>query len=118
MKNKYGFREPLLTTEYGLYLTGAQMQFFLNRRDGQEKFETGHKEFLHYYKNCCLYNLVYDMMDIDSTCGKMYWDETTESVALSFPMKGAVSEALARIASTVLDDDEEEEDDDPFGLFA
>ena len=63
MRGKYHFREPLLTDDNGLYVTAAQMQFFLNRPKGKVLFKTSHYEFLQYYKNCCLYNLVYDMME-------------------------------------------------------
>ena len=114
MRGKYSFREPLLIDENGLYITAAQMQFFLNRQNGKEKFRTGDQEFMHYYKNCCLYNLIYDMMEEDPECGKMYWDHKKNSVALSFPMKGEVSKALAQVS---LEMEEEDEDDDPFGIF-
>jgi hypothetical protein len=69
-----------------------------------------------YYKNCCLYNLVYDMMEEDPECGKMYWDHSTESVAMSFAMDGKVAKALASVAIHFAEVDEDE-DDDEFGLF-
>jgi len=116
MHGKYDFREPLLIGEDGLYITAAQMQFFLNRKKGEKAFKEGSPEFLHYYKNCCLYNLVYDMMEDDPECGKMYWDEKTHSVALAFPMKGKVALQLATVAS-FFNEDEDEEDEDPFGIF-
>ena len=101
----------------GLYITAAQMQFFLNRRNGEELFKEADPAFMHYYKNCCLYNLVYDMMEEDDECGKMYWDEKSESVALAFPMKGKVAMELATVASYFVEDDDDEEDEDPFGIF-
>ena len=116
MRGKYTFREPLLAGDAGLYITAAQMQFFLNRRNGEKSFRDASPEFLQYYKNCCLYNIVYDMMEDDSECGKMYWDEKTEAVAISFPMKGKVALELATVAS-YFTEDEEEEDEDPFGMF-
>ena len=115
MYGKYDYREPLMTTEDGLYITAAQMQFFLNRRDGEEKFKEGHPEFMKYYHNCCLYNLIYDMMLEDESCAKMYWDCGNESVAMSFPTDGTVAQALSEVTFSREEDDEP---DDEFGLFA
>ena len=103
-----------MTSDDGLYITAAQMQFFLNRREGEEQFKEGHPEFLKYYHNCCLYNLIYDMMLEDESCAKMYWDTVNESVAMSFPTNGIVAEKLSEIS---FEKDEEEEPDDEFGLF-
>lgn len=102
--------------EYGLYITIAQMGFFLNRENGQEMMDSASPEFLKYYNNCCLYNLVFDMMEEDPTCGKMYWDTSSESVAMSFPVDGKVARSLASV-SLHLAEIEEDEDDDEFGLF-
>jgi hypothetical protein len=115
MKKKYYFREPLMTDEEGLYITGAQMKFFLNRSKGHKYFQLGHPVFLSYYKNCCLYNLVYDLMDVDEYCAKMYWDEKNDCVALAFPTHGRVARRLAQISFDKYMDDE---DNDKFGLFA
>ena len=71
-----------------------------------------------YYKNCCLYNLVYDMMEDNPKCAKMYWDSDTGSVSLSFPVKGYVAQALAEVASVFSDEDDDlEGDDDIYGIF-
>ena len=102
----------------GLYITVAQMQFFLNRRDGEKKFKASDEEFMRYYKNCCLYNLVYDMMEDNSKCAKMYWDPDTGNVSLSFPMKGYVAQALAEVASIFSGYEDDEEDDDIYGIFS
>ena len=104
----------------GLYITVAQMQFFLNVKDGEKKFKASDAEFMSYYKNCCLYNLVYDMMEDNAKCAKMYWDSDTASISLSFPVKGYVAQALAEVASIFSGDDEEDyedEDEDTFGIF-
>jgi hypothetical protein len=113
MKGKYDFREPLFADESGLYITAAQMQFFLNRQDGQKKFKAADPAFLSYYKNCTLYNVVWDMMEQDSNCAKMYWDEKNENVAVSFPMKGDVADAI----STLTGEDDVDENEDPYGIF-
>jgi hypothetical protein len=115
MRKKYTFREPLLIDDEGLYITVAQMQFFLNRPRGKKKFSNGEAEFFSYYSNCRMYNLIYDMMDKDVNCAKMYWDPHTDAVALAFPMKGKVANILSSITHNFGEDDEEEED--LFGLF-
>jgi len=102
----------------GLYITCAQMQFFLNRNDGEKKFKAHDEEFMSYYKNCCLYNLVYDMMEDNPECAKMYWDSENGSVSLTFPVKGYVAQALAEVASVFAYDDEDEDDDDIYGIFS
>ena len=118
MRGKYSFREPLLIDDNGLYITAAQMQFFLNRQEGHEKFKSGDQEFMHYYKNCCLYNLIYDMMENNPDCGKMYWDEQKESVGISFPVKGEVSQALSHVSIQFEGEEDEDEDyEDSFGLW-
>ena len=91
-----------------------------NRINGKKKFKSADSEFISYYKNCCLYNLVYDMMEKNENCAKMYWDENSKSVAVSFPMRGRVAMALADVASFFASSDGEDpdEDEDPFGLFS
>jgi hypothetical protein len=44
------------------------------------------------------------MMELNPECAKMYWDEKTESVALSFPATGKVAQALANVGSSLGDD--------------
>jgi hypothetical protein len=113
MDNK--FREPvLLDKESGLYITVAQLEFFLNSREGLKQFKTGDPIFLGYYRNCCLYNLIYDMMEEDPGSADMYWDSAKEEVAFSFPVQGRVSKALSEIEYM---DDDEEEGEDPWNLF-
>jgi hypothetical protein len=111
------YREPLMEDELGLYITIAQMDFFLNRKHGDKMVNQGAPEFMKYYQNCCLYNLVFDMMEEDPECGKMYWDQETESVAMAFPMDGKVAKALANVAIHFAEDDDEA-DEDEFGLFS
>lgn len=117
MKGKYTYREPLFTDDDGLYITAAQMQFFLNRKSGPRKFNNGDSEFFSYYNNCRTYNLIYDMMDRDPDCAKMYWDTTADAVALAFPMRGEVAKLLSSIVKISREDDDDE-DEDTFGLFS
>ena len=104
MKGKYLFREPLALDDLGLYITAAQMQFYLNTKEGRKHFKKGDSEFFSYFDICRVYNLVYDMMENNPECAKMYWDEDTESVALSFPASGKVAQALANAGSSLADD--------------
>jgi len=112
------YREPLMMDDHGLYITVAQMHFFLNRPKGKMKFKTADNEFLSYYKNCCLYNLVYDMMEENPSCAKMFWDSDSESVSLSFHVKGNVAMALAQVSHIFKSDEEEDEDEDTYGIFS
>ena len=45
MRKKHFFREPIGKDLNGLYITAAQMQFFLNRKKGNEQFVEGDPEF-------------------------------------------------------------------------
>jgi len=114
----YDYREPLLVDEHGLYVTVAQMGFFLNRTREKSKFRSNDTEFLSYYKNCCLYNLVYDMMDENPSCAKMYWDSDAECVSLSFPVKGKVAQALAVIGHVFQIEEDDDDDEDIYGIFS
>lgn len=121
MKGRYKFRKPLLIDKTGdLYITESQLQFFLNRRKGEEKFRTRHPEFVSYYKNCCLYNVVYDMMEANEKWARMYWDENTQSVAVAFPIRGRVAMALSEVAAlfAISDGEYTGEEEDPFGIFS
>ncbi len=116
MRGKYEFREPLLVEDNGLYITAAQMQFYLNRPRGLQEFEHADEKFMKYYKNCCLYNVVYDMMESDPECARMYWDHKNDSVAVSFSLNGSVAKVLAKYAKEEEEDDLDDPDH-PFGVF-
>jgi len=91
------FRQPFLMDDNGLYVTVAQMNFFMNGDNGEKLVREVSPEFVRYYNNCKLYNLVYDMMEHDPDCAVMYWDEKEENVSLSFPTNGKVAYTLASI---------------------
>ena len=105
MKGKFLFREPLLSNDDGSYFTAAQMQFFLNRPKGKEQFRTCSKEFVSYFNNCCIYNLVYDMMEDDPTCAFLYWDEINNCMCYSFPKDGEVAKAVLLSSAEMTDPD-------------
>jgi hypothetical protein len=107
-----------MTDERGLYITVAQMQFFLNRRGGQKKFDNGDAEFVSYYNNCLAYNVIYDMQEKDPNCAIMYWDSKLNSLAYSFPLSGTVAKTLTKLDIGPQKNNlgEEEDDDDLFNL--
>jgi len=113
MRGKYKFREPLARDKRGCYITAGQLQFFLNRPKGKKRFKTFHPEFKKYYLTCCMYNIVYDMLEKDPDCATMYWDTNKECVSVSFRVDGEVAKALSVIHTSFFDDDP---DEDSFGL--
>jgi hypothetical protein len=96
MANKGDFREPLGQDLNGLYITAAQMQFFLNRRDGSEKFIVGDPQFFQYFYKCAIYNIVWDLLEDDPACATFFWDEIKETVGVKFPLNGVVMQELKK----------------------
>tara|TARA_R100000008_G_C3463999_1_gene105607 strand:- start:237 stop:557 length:321 start_codon:yes stop_codon:yes gene_type:complete len=94
MRNKYSFREPLGRDLNGLYITAAQMQFFLNRPSGEKKFVDGSDEFFDYFYKCAIYNIIWDQLDKDPACASIYWNEEEENLAVKFPKDGSVAKEL------------------------
>lgn len=73
------FREILYEDEYG-YVTVGQMQFFLNRPNGEALFSKGHKTFKKYVVKCRIHNYLHDLMEEEEQEGVdptilMFWDE-------------------------------------------
>tara|TARA_R110002020_G_scaffold163895_6_gene350137 strand:+ start:431 stop:754 length:324 start_codon:yes stop_codon:yes gene_type:complete len=94
MSKDYSFREPLGKDLNGLYITAAQMQFFLNRIDGDQKFLAGHPDFFEYFYKCAIYNIIWDLLDSDPSCASLFWDIDSESIGVKFPPNGTVMEEL------------------------
>lgn len=109
------FREPLLVDDAGFYITVAQMNFFLNREEGSSKFKNADPEFQQYYLNCCMYNYIYDMLEDDPSCAKIYWDDREGCVAVSYPMNGKIARNLTNLGFGETDDLFDEDDD--FGII-
>jgi len=107
LPDDFEHRERLFEDEEGLYLTVAQLKFFLNRKGGKKKFERAHEDFISYYNQCRLYNVIYDMMEKDPKCATLYWDHKKETVSLSFPMKGKVAQAVSFLANIFAEEDGE-----------
>lgn len=97
MKGNYSFREPLDYDDQGLYITAAQMQFFLNRPGGSDSFRKGTKEFISYYNFWLQYNLVYDLSELFPEDVYFYWCPEEEQVKYSCPKGGFVDEQLSSI---------------------
>lgn len=90
---EFEFREPFDTDENGFYITIAQANFWLNNQDGEyDPFNS--PDFLEYYRKCCFYNFVYDMLEEDPTCGMMFWDSKKECISLAFPTDGIIARKL------------------------
>jgi len=94
----------------GTYITAGQMQFYLNRPQGQRNFESGTPNFMEYYNICRVYNVISDLMDEDEDCAMLYWDHKKDRMAMAYPSSGPVSTALSLMEPT--DDDEDDEDDE------
>ena len=108
MRKKHSFREPLGQDVNGLYITAAQMQFFLNRRGADKQFISGHPEFFQYFYKCAVYNIVWDMLEKYPECATIFWDEDHETVGVKFPAKGKVMKKLRerKIDCFFVEDDE------------
>jgi NAD-dependent DNA ligase len=125
------YRQPLIIDSKGLYITAAQLTFYLNDKINAKDYESGSANFISYYNNCKVYNYIFDKMIEDSDCAQMYWDPKKESVAISFPVGGQLSESLKNIyphltdmanLGNVVEADEmedfiDEDEDDPYNLF-
>ena len=114
MHDKYDFQEPLNIEPDGTYITVGQMQFFLNRDDGKEKFKAAHSEFMEYYNICRVYNLVSDIMKEDEEAAIMYWDDNKKVVSMGFPTDGVVAKALGQFEPQEI---YEQDEDDEYGLL-
>jgi len=91
------FDTPLHFEPDGSYITEAQMQFFLNRTNGEELFTSGDPEFFHYFNTCRVYNLVSEVLEEDEKAAFLFWDEGKGAVSLAFPRGGRVEECLQEL---------------------
>ena len=110
--SEYKYNDPLNIEPDGTYITKSQMQFFLNRKDGLDKFTSGDPEFVEYYNLCRVYNLVSEIMEEDEDAAIMYWDDKKGIVSMGFPAHGIVEKALAGVDPLVIDI---HDDDESFG---
>ena len=96
MSDELEFRKPVYVDSNGLYLTTTQLQFFLNRGKGYEHIKRTSPQFKEYYVKCLIYNLVWDLMDEDSSVAELFWDSKSETVVLKFPHNGIIMEELSK----------------------
>lgn len=114
MSDKYKFKGPINEEPDGTYITVAQMQFYLNRDDGEENYKNANPDFIDYYNICRVYNRVSDLMEEDPDSAIMYWDNKKEVVSMAFPAGGTVSKTLSGIEAHPLLFEEEDDEDDFF----
>lgn len=105
------FREPLLMDEYGLYITTAQMQFYLNEEGGEAKFKRGDPDFIKYYQTCLLYNAAYDLADEYPKDIFFTWNSVTNTLEYSCTPKSFPEKCMLDIIKFLSEDDGEEEED-------
>mgnify|MGYP003111364839 CR=1 FL=1 len=110
MRERHTFREPLGRDLNGLYITAAQMKFFLNRRHGSEAFLKGTSEFFEYFYKCAVYNIVWDLAEKDPACATFFWDVESDSIGLKFPSNGKVIKELKKKKVKYFFEDEEDEE--------
>jgi len=91
------YHEPIYYDKSGCYITVPQLRFFVNQEGGRSQFINGSPEFIHYFHSCKTYNLVSDLMEKDSTCAEMYWDEKFGTVVFAFPIQGLVARKFAQV---------------------
>ena len=96
------FRVPIYLDNEDLYITEAQMQFYLNRLSPSPKVKDilnagkVSKDFLIYYEKCVVYNLIWDLADKYPRSSKMYWDDNFLEFRIKYPKDGMVFKALKR----------------------
>lgn len=114
MSADYNPNEPLHEGPDGTYITVAQMQFFLNRKNSLKKFQEADEDFLEYFNLCRIYNLVSDIMDSDPDAAIMYWDDKKKVVSFGFPTDGKVGKKLGTMkpVKALLFDDYQEDDEE------
>jgi hypothetical protein len=104
-------RDPILIEEEtGLYVTQGQLQFFLNRPNGEIKFEHETIEYQDWDMMCKVYNLVYDMSEEDPKAGCIYWDSVNQCVAFYFPKDGKIHNKLKEYKVDLEFEDDDEYD--------
>ena len=96
------FRVPMHLDHGDLYITEAQMQFYLNRLPHSFKVRDILSEgkvsvdFLIYYEKCTVYNLIWDLTEKYPRSSKMYWDDNFQEIRITYPKDGIVFKVLKK----------------------
>lgn len=92
-------------------LTSVQLEFFLNREDGEELILSDSEEFEKYLFQCCVFNMLKNL-PIDSKEGSIFWNDDTQDIFFAFPAAGEVYSKLRKLGYIVhfeMESDEDEE---------
>jgi|TARA_R110000824_G_scaffold7932_1_gene36201 hypothetical protein len=92
----FKYREPLFTEEDGTYITIGQTRFFMNQYP-DTPLRYREPDFTKFYNSCRVYNLVMDAIDCNSTFGFIYWDPELETISVSYPKGGPLSDIIDTI---------------------
>ena len=96
------FRSPLHLDDDHLYITEAQLQFYINGLSSpvriSEILSGGmvSKEFIDYYEKCAAYNLIWDLAERYPKSSKMCWDDKGQEFRIIFPKSGLVARSLKK----------------------
>ena len=96
------FRIPIHLDHGDLYITEAQLQFYLNDLPSSFKVKDilsegqVSKEFLSYYEKCATYNLIWDLSEKHPKSSKMYWDDHHHEFRITYPKDGIVFKSLKK----------------------
>ena len=94
------FRIPIHLDHEDLYITEAQLQFYLNGISKsfkvQDILEDGKvsKDFMLYYEKCVTYNLIWDLSEKHPKSSKLYWDDQYQEFRITYPKDGLVFRTL------------------------
>jgi hypothetical protein len=102
------FRIPAIVDEDGLFMTTAQLQFFMNRKNGHKMIKEKSEDFVKYFNQCRIYNLLYELTEEDYNAAQFYWDEENESVGVMFSKNGKAAKALEDVALVEFEDGDED----------
>ena len=96
------FRSPLHLDDDHLYITEAQLQFYINGLASPVKISeilsdgAMSNEFIDYYEKCAAYNLIWDLSQNFPKSSQMYWDDAVREFKITFPKTGIVARNLKK----------------------
>ena len=96
------FRSPIHLYDDHLYITEAQLRFYMNGLDKpvrlSEILSEGlvSKEFMDYYEKCVAYNLIWDLSQSFPKSSQMYWDDENKEFKITFTKSGIVARNLKK----------------------